>query len=346
MKPIGKEFWATLITLVLTTSCALTSFLLERAAANDDFGDRPIKASIRLPRDLSRLLPGYNYCLLENLADKLGKTIEIDIENHPDSALAGLGDGSLDIVVLPFTTRDTTADNLEFIPVDSVSVWVVSKTHKFFIKKAIKFIDSYIDSDEYEQTRSMFLSPYNPFLSGRRSWLSPYDDLIKACADTVGCDWRFLAALIYQESNFHIEVRSRRGATGLMQLIPVTGKWHGAKNLYDPKQNISAGSRFLKNLRKQFASVSANSEEQMKIAIGAYNAGATRMRDCISVARAMNLNPGYWSNLAKAIPAMRDPSILNMVDLRCGLFYGSETIAYVNRITDIYKEFCRICPEQ
>jgi soluble lytic murein transglycosylase-like protein len=80
-----------------------------------------------------------------------------------------------------------------------------------------------------------------------------------------------LAAVVHTESKFVPTARSNRGAIGLMQLVPNTGRWLGASNLNDPAQNIQAGAKYLRYLTDRF------SGDQQK-AIAAYNAGEGNVR--------------------------------------------------------------------
>lgn len=80
-----------------------------------------------------------------------------------------------------------------------------------------------------------------------------------------------VAAVVHTESKFVPTARSNRGAVGLMQLVPKTGRWLGAKNLNDPAQNIQAGAKYLRYLTDRF------SGDQQK-AIAAYNAGEGNVR--------------------------------------------------------------------
>jgi soluble lytic murein transglycosylase-like protein len=80
-----------------------------------------------------------------------------------------------------------------------------------------------------------------------------------------------VAAVVHTESKFVPTARSNRGAVGLMQLVPTTGRWLGASNLNDPAQNIQAGAKYLRYLTDRF------SGDQQK-AIAAYNAGEGNVR--------------------------------------------------------------------
>jgi soluble lytic murein transglycosylase-like protein len=80
-----------------------------------------------------------------------------------------------------------------------------------------------------------------------------------------------VAAVAHTESKFVPTARSNRGAVGLMQLVPKTGRWLGARNLADPVQNIQAGAKYLRYLSDRFGG------DNQK-AIAAYNAGEGNVR--------------------------------------------------------------------
>jgi soluble lytic murein transglycosylase-like protein len=80
-----------------------------------------------------------------------------------------------------------------------------------------------------------------------------------------------VAAVVHTESKFQPTARSGRGAVGLMQLVPRTGRWMGARDLTNPAQNIMAGTKYLRYLNDRFD----GNEEKM---IAAYNAGEGNVR--------------------------------------------------------------------
>lgn len=92
--------------------------------------------------------------------------------------------------------------------------------------------------------------------------LSP---IIDEAAHVAEVDRALLMAVIDVESGGDPQAVSRKGATGLMQLMPATGARHGASDLFDPRQNITAGARYLKELMRQFGG--------LPLALAAYNAG-------------------------------------------------------------------------
>lgn len=89
---------------------------------------------------------------------------------------------------------------------------------------------------------------------------------IVAQAKKFHLDPYLIKAVIKVESGFNNHATSCAGAGGLMQLMPATGHSLGARNLYDPDQNIAAGARYLRTLLNHY-------DNNLPLAIAAYNAG-------------------------------------------------------------------------
>lgn len=99
----------------------------------------------------------------------------------------------------------------------------------------------------------------------------PFGDLIHEKAQKYDVDPALVAAVMETESRFKSRARSQVGAKGLMQLMPRTGRWMGADNLYDPEQNVEAGTKYLRYLNERF-------DGNLKKTIAAYNAGEGNVR--------------------------------------------------------------------
>ena len=90
--------------------------------------------------------------------------------------------------------------------------------------------------------------------------------LLIETAKKFNLDYHLLLAIAKVESNFNHNVRSHRGAIGLMQLMPQTAKRFGIKNPYNLRQNIYGAAKYLKYLLKLF-------RNNIILATAAYNAG-------------------------------------------------------------------------
>ena len=114
----------------------------------------------------------------------------------------------------------------------------------------------------------------------RARYAKPIQDAAKATR----LDPALIHAVISAESGYNPLARSRKGAAGLMQLMPETAKRYGVKNRLDPEQNISGGARYLRDLIRMF-------NNDVQLAVAAYNAGEN------AVVRAGNRIPPYQETM-------------------------------------------------
>jgi len=101
----------------------------------------------------------------------------------------------------------------------------------------------------------------------RASARSRLDALIQRYAGRYRVDPALVKAVIHAESGFRTRARSHRGARGLMQVMPRTGRAYGIRNLDDPEGNLRAGIRHLRYLLDR--------HKNPRLALAAYNAGSS-----------------------------------------------------------------------
>ena len=114
----------------------------------------------------------------------------------------------------------------------------------------------------------------------RARYAKPIQDAAKATR----LEPALIHAVISAESGYNPFARSRKGAAGLMQLMPETAKRYGVKNRLDPAQNINGGARYLRDLIRMF-------NNDVQLAVAAYNAGEN------AVVRAGNRIPPYQETM-------------------------------------------------
>ena len=102
--------------------------------------------------------------------------------------------------------------------------------------------------------------------SGWSSGRAGLDNLIRQNGYEYGVDPYLIFLVMEQESHFNTHAVSPKGARGLMQLMPGTGARYGARRLHDPAQNISAGTRYLRELLNRF-------NNRVDLVLASYNAG-------------------------------------------------------------------------
>lgn len=93
-----------------------------------------------------------------------------------------------------------------------------------------------------------------------------YDSYIVDSSRRYGIDPLLIYAQMHQESSFKLKALSHKGASGLMQLMPATARRLGVTNIYDPKQNIEGGVKYMRMLLDMFGG-------DVRLALAGYNAG-------------------------------------------------------------------------
>lgn len=315
------------------------------------FSGRHLMCAIDLGDDIRGghgLETGFTYEILQAFAEDHNCSITVTAGQRDADYMESLRNGSIDLMVIHHD--DAAEDIIISETVNSCSAWAVKAGKDGEIREINEWLESYIHTDRYQALQDRFFRAYNPLKraekGARSNIISPYDDMIKKYADTLGWDWRMLAAVVYQESKFSISSSSHRGAMGLMQVMPQTAQYYNVDNLTDPEQNLIAGTSHLMRLQKLYSGSGMDHDELIKFTLAAYNAGEGRIKDCRKLAESRNLDNRKWDNIVKVIPAMRDDSILEDENVALGKFKGTETIAYVESIMNIYQAICSICPEK
>jgi hypothetical protein len=98
---------------------------------------------------------------------------------------------------------------------------------------------------------------------------TPFEGVIRAAAERYDIDADLIHCVIAVESNFNPKAVSSKKASGLMQLLPQTAAQYGVKNIFDPEENVNAGTRYLKELLAKY--------HDLTLALAAYNAGPERV---------------------------------------------------------------------
>ena len=108
--------------------------------------------------------------------------------------------------------------------------------------------------------------PMNPSLGGFTTGNADVDSYIVESGKRNSVDPLLLYSIMHQESSFKTRAMSYKGARGLMQLMPPTAARFGVSNIWDPKQNIEGGARYMRFLLDMFAG-------DVRLALAGYNAG-------------------------------------------------------------------------
>jgi soluble lytic murein transglycosylase-like protein len=118
-----------------------------------------------------------------------------------------------------------------------------------------------LKKDKQLRTKLQFSSSVNP---------AEYDSIISSCATKYGVNPCLIKAVIHAESGYNPNAVSRKGASGLMQLMPGTARSLKVSNSFDPQDNVEGGVKYLRFLLDTFRG-------DVSLAVAAYNAGLNKV---------------------------------------------------------------------
>jgi membrane-bound lytic murein transglycosylase MltF len=138
-------------------------------------------------------------------------------------------------------------------------------------------------------------------------------------------DYLMVAALGYQESGLDQNVRSHRGAIGIMQLMPETGRVLKVGDITQTESNVHGGFKYLRLLYdRHLGTAKLDEQNRTLFSIAAYNAGPGRIAGLRAEAAKKGLDPNAWFNNVELIAARR---------------IGQETVVYVRNIYKYYVAY-------
>jgi len=160
------------------------------------------------------------------------------------------------------------------------------------IKSSRELKKIYLDYFDNQRVANYLKSDYCSITSEK---LSPFDKEIKECSRWISWDWRLVASLIYEESNFRPGQISSHNASGLMQLMPETAAKFGVDSLSSAAQQIAAGVKYLRYLNKQLPEEITDPRERVFFILAAYNVGIGRILSARQKADEFGKDHNKWN---------------------------------------------------
>ena len=176
--------------------------------------------------------------------------------------------------------------------------------------------------------------------------ISQYDDIMKIVGVESGIDWRLLSAIAHTESNFRADAVSKRGATGLMQIMPHIGEHFGmtVEDLTNPQNNVRAAAALLEEIGQMIkVPEDVPFEDAMSLVLASYNGGLGHVADARRLARAHGDDMNSWEDVSRYLALKSNPEYYEHEVVSYGKFTGSrQTIAYVSNVMRRYRRYCII----
>lgn len=217
-----------------------------------------------------------------------------------------------------------------------INGWMADKK----VKKDIRY--TYLSYFDNPRVSNYYQSDY---FSVKSQKISPYDDDLRALSSLVFWDWRLLASLVYEESNFQLGLVSSHNARGLMQLMPETAHRFGMDSIAGPRQQLAAGIKYIRFLDQQFPDEIRNPKDRIGFILASYNVGPAKVMAAREKAKKYNRDPNKWiggvdyflTKRSKKDPVL-DPD--SVVDPSWGAAVG-----FVDKILMRYQHYKNIIPE-
>lgn len=283
--------------------------------------------------------------------------LDIKVNALPESIksadiVTGVANGLYDSTIVDQSTINAAPGSRDDIRTafaldEPVSVsWAVRKNNPQLLKALNEFLDEEYRQVFYNVVHARYFK--NSRLQRARnnaraqnsrdaSKLSPYDDIVRAQAKKYGLDWLLIVAVMFKESGFKPDVVSWAGAKGLMQVLPVTAKRFGVRDLEDPVTAITAGVRVLSWLYGKLEE-ELSVQDRTWFALAAYNAGLGHLYDARRLSRELKLDPNRWfGNVETAMRLLEKPEYYRKS--RHGYVRGSEPVTYVREIRALYNAY-------
>ena len=212
----------------------------------------------------------------------------------------------------------------------AVNNWLVEKKEVFIPRTHARyFLDS---KNQYARSTSTFSS-----LGGDR--ISVYDEIIQENAQTLGWDWRLLAALVYKESRFDTTALSYAGAQGLLQLMPVTVERFGVTNPNDPEESLKGGVKYLQYLDKFWMERVPETNERIKFILASYTIGQGHVEDAWRLTLKYRKNTQSWQEVSNFLGLKSDPKYYRDAVVKSGYAKGHIAVKYVRDVLALFQSY-------
>lgn len=287
--------------------------------------------------------PGLSWAALENV--------------WPEELLAQLSAGNYDAVII---------NGMDFDPMRNIYpelavafdigdtqkiVWALPPHSSHALRNALaRFVDQAhrdgtikrIYERYFGHVRRLDSSDILGILQRRPQRLPPLRQHFHEAQTLTGIDWRLLAAIGYQESQWNPLATSPTGVRGLMMLTGETADRMGVKDRLNARQSILGGARYLALMKDSLPARIAEPDRTW-LALAAYNQGQGHMEDARRIAKARGGNPDNWADVKEALPFLGRGTYANV--MKYGYARGHEALGFAENIRNYYDILLRLEPE-
>ncbi|MEW6313571.1 MAG: membrane-bound lytic murein transglycosylase MltF [Pseudomonadota bacterium] len=179
------------------------------------------------------------------------------------------------------------------------------------------------------------------FLQKKDAVLPRYKKLFHEAQRLTGIDWRFLAALAYQESHWNPLATSFTNVRGIMMLTEDTADQMNVSDRLDPRQSILAGAEYFLSLKDKLPQ-RIRDPDRTWMTIAIYNTGYGHVEDARVLAQRQGLNPDSWLDLKKTLPLLAKEEYA--LTVRNGFARGGEAVIMTENVRTYYDILTKFEP--
>ncbi|MCF7810786.1 transporter substrate-binding domain-containing protein [bacterium] len=300
------------------------------------------------------------YARLVNLAEEIGgdiNIVQVPGNTSTDELISKVSSGEIEYTVADDNIADINQAYYANIDVSTVISTpqriglAVRKSSPELLEAINEWLTTMKRSADYNviynryfKNRSAYIRRIkSSYFSHSGGGISQWDADIQEHATRIGWDWRLLASLIYQESQFDPKVESWAGAVGLMQLMPATAREFGAADSMSPTQSIEVGVNYLKWLDKYWSKQISDSTERIKFVLASYNVGYNHVVDACRLAEKYGKDGTVWdNNVAYYLLRKSNREFFNDEVVRFGYCRGYEPVNYVAEILERFDHYLKL----
>lgn len=265
-----------------------------------------------------------------------------------EELLLAVADGAIDVTLIdsniyrinrPFYPRIASAFTLDaelphawaFPPGDDDSL--VQMARSFMLTARTSGLIEAIEERFYRYPEQLGRVSMHQFLGQVRERLPGLLPMFRETASRLGLDWRLLAAISYQESQWDPEAVSFTGVRGLMMLTRRTARQVGIDDRLDPEQSVTGGARYFLNLYRRLPS-RIRDPDRVWFTLAAYNMGMGHLEDARILTERLGGNPDQWSDVEQRLDLLSQERYYK--DLRYGYARGFEARKFVSNVQRYY----------
>jgi membrane-bound lytic murein transglycosylase F len=272
--------------------------------------------------------------------------------------LAEVGDGSLDCAAaneLQFADarnyHPDLVEELDIVPPSDLAWAFPGNTDSALLDKVQDFFTAIQQDGTLHRLLDRYYGHNNrldkmdaaAFITRTRNVLPRFRHIFDEAATLTGIDWRLLAALSYQESQWDPLATSYTNVRGMMMLTEDTADQMKVSNRLNPRESILAGAKYLQLLKDQLPR-RIHEPDRTWFALAAYNQGSSHLEDARILTKRAGMNPDSWADVKRWMPLLNRPKYYKRV--KHGYARGGEAVILVESIRSYYEMLKRLEPEK